>query len=236
MNIGVFGHYQNGKSTLINCLMGKPVCATGNGTISTTKKNSKHQFREGMFLIDTPGMDANEQDNAETSSIVEQLDFSIVVLQNKGLSEKDKVAINLLQSYGVPMLVLINCTDYGNKNKWSPQSDFNKNILCNIKPQFHDKLLISGIDILLVNLQWYWYAIEGYKKENIDKQEELLERVECLLGTNVDTKNLKEQSNVPQLIQFLSSNNYLSSINLYQQLNLNLKNEKRRIIELSNRK
>lgn len=235
MNIGVLGHYQNGKSTLINCLMGKLVCATGDGAISTTKKNSKHQFREGMFLIDTPGMDANEQDNAETSSIVEQLDFSIVVLQNKGISEKDLVAINLLQRYGVPMLVIINCTDYGNKNKWNPKSDFNKNILCNIKPQFHDKLLVSGIEIILVNLQWYWYAIEGYKKENRDKREELIERVNGLLGTSIDATMLKEQSNVPQLIHFLSNDINFLSLQLYQKLNCNLKIEINKIIELSNR-
>lgn len=235
MNIGVLGHYQNGKSTLINCLMGKMVCATGDGAISTTKKNSKHQFREGMFLIDTPGMDANEQDNAETTSIVEQLDFSIVVLQNKGISEKDLVAINLLQRYGVPMLVIINCKDYGNKNKWDPQSDFNKNILRNIKPQFQDKLLVGGIDILLVNLQWYWYAIEGYKKENTDKQEELIERVNGLLGTSVDVAILKEQSNVPQLMRFLSEDINLLPLQLYQKLNFNLMIEMKNIIKQLNR-
>lgn len=235
MNIGVLGHYQNGKSTLINCLMGNLVCATGDGAISTTKKNSRHEFRKGFFLIDTPGMDANELDNAETSSVIEQLDFAIVVLQNKGVSEKDMVAINLLTDQGVPMLVLVNCTDYGNKNKWSPQSGFNSNILNNIKPQFIGKPLVAGIDILLVNLQWYWYSIGGYRKESQDKQEELLERVECILGTTVDAENLKEQSNVPQLIQFLSSDNYLAFIRLYQQLNFNLKNEMKKVIELSNR-
>ena len=215
--------------------MGKLVCATGDGAISTTKKISKHEFRKDLFLIDTPGMDANELDNAETSSVIEQLDFAIVVLQNKGISEKDLVAINLLTDQGVPMLVLVNCTDYGNKNKWSPQSDFNRNILNNIKPQFIGKPLVIGIDILLVNLQWYWYSIGGYIRESKNKQKELLERVECLLGATVDTKNLKNQSNVPQLIQFLSSENYLVFIKLYQQLNSNLKNEMRKIIKLSNR-
>ncbi len=235
MNIGVLGHFQNGKSTLINCLMGKLVCATGDGAISTTKKISRHELHKGLFLIDTPGMDANEQDNKETSSVIEQLDFAIVVLQNKGISEKDMVAINLLHQYGIPMLVMVNCTDYGNKNKWSPQSDFNKNILNCIKPQFTGETLVTGIDILLVNLQWYWYSIAGYKKEGKAKQEELLERIETILGTSVDTKLLKEQSNVPQLIRFLSNEDNLISIKIYQAMNKNLNNEINKISEIANK-
>lgn len=234
MNIGVLGHYQNGKSTLINCLMGRMVCAMGDGVISTTKKISRHEFRNGLYLIDTPGMDANEQDNTETSSVIEQLDFAIIVLQNKGVSEKDMVAINLLQQYGVPMIILVNCIDYGNKNKWSPQSEFNKNILSSIKPQFIGKQLVAGIDILLVNLQWYWYSIEGYRQESKEKQEELLERIECILGGNVDINSLKEQSNVPQLIRFLSSDNSFAFIRIYQQLNFNLKKEMETMVELLN--
>lgn len=234
MNIGVLGHFQNGKSTLINCLMGKLVCATGDGAISTTKKNSWHEFRKGYFLIDTPGMDADEKDDSETSSVIEQLDFAIVVLQNKGISMKDWVAINLLQQYGVPMLVIVNCTNHENRNKWSPQSNFNQNILNNIKPQFNGKLLMPGIDILLVNLQWYWYSIQGYKQENNNKQKELLERIENHFGETIDI-NLKEQSNVPYLIHFLASDNYLTFIRLYQRMNFNLKNGMKKIIELSNR-
>ncbi len=235
MNIGVLGHYQTGKSTLINCLMGELVCAMGDGAISTTKKNSKHLFREGVFLIDTPGMDANAQDDAETSSIVKQLDFSIIVLQNKEISTKDLVAINLLQKFGVPILVLINCTDYANKNKWNPQSDFNKTILRNVEATLQNKLLVCGIEILLVNLQWYWYAIEGYKKEDGEKQNEVIERVNYLLGHNIDNTILKEQSNVPKLIHFLSNDSNFVPIQLYQKLNCNLNNEIEYIVKLSNK-
>lgn len=234
MNIGVIGHYQNGKSTLINCLMGRKVCDTGDGAISTTKKNSRHEFREGVFLIDTPGMDANELDDEETSSVVGQLDFAIVVLRNQGISEKDMVAINLLQRYGKPMLVVVNCIDYGNRNKWSPQSEFNRNILDNIRPRFAGRQLIAGIDILLVNLQWYWYSIGGYKKESKDKQEELLERIERLLP-KADMEKIKEQSNVPHLIRFLSDDDNFTSIRLYQLMNSNLEKGIIKTFELLNR-
>lgn len=234
MNIGVIGHYQNGKSTLINCLMGRKVCDTGDGAISTTKKNSRHEFREGVFLIDTPGMDANELDDEETSSVVGQLDFAIVVLRNQGISEKDMVAINLLQRYGKPMLVVVNCIDYGNRNKWSPQSEFNRNILDNIRPRFAGRQLIAGIDILLVNLQWYWYSIGEYKKESKDKQEELLERIERLLP-KADMEKIKEQSNVPHLIRFLSDDDNFTSIRLYQLMNSNLEKGIIKTFELLNR-
>lgn len=214
--------------------MGRKVCDTGDGAISTTKKNSRHEFREGVFLIDTPGMDANELDDEETSSVVGQLDFAIVVLRNQGISEKDMVAINLLQRYGKPMLVVVNCIDYGNRNKWSPQSEFNRNILDNIRPRFAGRQLIAGIDILLVNLQWYWYSIGGYKKESKDKQEELLERIERLLP-KADMEKIKEQSNVPHLIRFLSDDDNFTSIRLYQLMNSNLEKGIIKTFELLNR-
>ena len=222
MTVGIVGHYQNGKSTLINCLIGRYVCPTGDGSISTTSKISKHCFGKDTVLIDTPGLDANEEDNRETQSILNQLDCAIIVLQNKGLSTKDRIAINLLNRYGCPIMAIINCTDYGNKNKWSPSSDFNKRIQNEIKTQLNGFLTVDGFDVMLVNLQWYWYTIEGYKDEPDTKQIELLERMEYFFGEHKDREKIKKESNVPDMVRLLSDENNFISVKLYQKFNKNI--------------
>lgn len=64
IKVAVCGIVNAGKSTLLNALQDQVVFETG--VVRTTKKEKAIQFSEDIELIDLPGLDANEEDNAYT--------------------------------------------------------------------------------------------------------------------------------------------------------------------------
>lgn len=82
------GIYNAGKSTLLNALAGKEILPTGD--IPTTKKVARAVL-DGAVYIDTPGLNAAEEDDQETQSAYEMADFILFVsnAQNGGISKSE---------------------------------------------------------------------------------------------------------------------------------------------------
>lgn len=94
------GIYNAGKSTLLNALAGKEIFPTGD--IPTTRKVAQAEF-DGAVYIDTPGLNAAEEDDQETLNAYESADFILFVssAQNGGISEAEAVWLQKLKDrYG----------------------------------------------------------------------------------------------------------------------------------------
>lgn len=82
------GIYNAGKSTLLNALCGEEKFPTGD--IPTTKAVAQEEF-DGAVYIDTPGLNAEEEDDQETQKALQSADFIIFVsnAQNGGVGEAE---------------------------------------------------------------------------------------------------------------------------------------------------
>ena len=79
------GIYNAGKSTLLNALCGEEKFPTGD--IPTTKEVVQEEFN-GAVYIDTPGLNAMDEDDRETQTAYESADFILFAAnaQNGGIS------------------------------------------------------------------------------------------------------------------------------------------------------
>lgn len=87
------GLLKAGKSTLFNALLGEKVFATD--VIRATVENEKKEA-EGYFLLDTPGLDANEQDTGEALKAYAEAD-AIVFVHNLQEGEFNRVEIDSIE-------------------------------------------------------------------------------------------------------------------------------------------
>jgi len=96
-HIACTGIYNAGKSTLLNALAGKEIFPTGD--IPTTKKIAQAEF-DGAVYIDTPGLNAAEEDDRETQAAYESADFILFVsnAQNGGISAAEAEWLQRLKS------------------------------------------------------------------------------------------------------------------------------------------
>lgn len=82
------GIYNAGKSTFLNQIVGKPVFEVGD--IPTTTKMQQYENNNVLF-IDTPGVNANENDNNTALQIYKEADLVLFVsnIQNGGLNASE---------------------------------------------------------------------------------------------------------------------------------------------------
>lgn len=88
MQIACVGIYNAGKSTLLNALIGKKVFTTGD--VPTTDSVDKYDNGE-LVYIDTPGLNANDLDNATAAKGYKESDIILFVsnIQNGGLNKAE---------------------------------------------------------------------------------------------------------------------------------------------------
>lgn len=82
IKVAIAGDFQDGKSTLINALCGCNCAETGFG-IATTKEAREYPLPgTGIILIDTPGFNADEDDDKQACKGIEQADACLYMLSN----------------------------------------------------------------------------------------------------------------------------------------------------------
>lgn len=218
INIGIVGSFQNGKSTLVNCLLGLNIAPTGGfglkvttyKTIYTYGKETRVTYFDNkgtiikshnlnsildikcpeetdslcvecpsvilrnINLIDTPGFNANDEDDRTAQNSIFDFDIALILVKNKSLSTVEKDILCALNKAVVPFFLVINCMDEGD-DLWDPKSEQNSRIaesiisdlsLTNLRP-----ISVLGKSYLCVNAVWFWHCISFYENSSIFKKQ-----------------------------------------------------------------
>jgi signal recognition particle receptor subunit beta len=270
----IVGCFQNGKSTLVNCLLDDRMARTGDGQ-KTTPFNTIYSYGEynelsfefetgwsdpqpgadgrapidlyfsngfdldgvrsahikawkpildSIDLMDTPGFNADETDDETAKNGLDQANYVIVVVNNKGLSDIEERIITEISRRGLQFAIVMNCTF---TNKWHPKSKVNAEIaesismrLSNLgfKPNSIDQVArTSGSQEGIVwpcNLLWFWMASGHYESDPDRTPEDRLADKELvraeflkrgLRPEAVNPLSLAEESNVIPLRRFLKT-------------------------------
>ncbi len=195
LKIAVVGHFQVGKSTLVNCLLRKRAAKCGDTTTSTTEKAKKYQCHH-LTLIDTPGINAEDAHAAEMEKSVQQADLALlVVTTEKVLSTPLCHMITYIGKQRIPLYGVINCWDDKNWNDGDP-TNMNDQLINTIQTQI--KECLNPIDMAVVNIEWA-AAARGCL-ENVGRQKMILKEK--------NSNYLEEASKFQEVEQFLFPENY----------------------------
>jgi len=117
-HIGIFGRRNNGKSSLINCIVGQDlsiVSAIPGTTTDPVKKSIEIPGIGPAIIIDTAGIDDSGQLGdlriKKTKEVIAHIDLAIIVITNNTLSIDDKNIIAELNDFGTPFFFVHNKQD-----------------------------------------------------------------------------------------------------------------------------
>ncbi len=139
LTISIVGGFQRGKSSLVNALLGRNVAEMGRG-LSTTHDNGIYALSPAVSIIDTPGFDANGEDDGTAASAIDKSNFVVYVHESKSLGESCADVFKQVREQGKQIVFLLNCRDF---DKWSP--DENGDIVATIEAELVTKGLKSFI-------------------------------------------------------------------------------------------
>lgn len=216
--VTVVGAFQNGKSTLVNCLLDDKYAPMGNGTRTTAcctyfrygaaeiaklfhsaKEVHILERREAIFessfkccgtdwleiscwkpilqkaiLVDTPGFDANEEDDAVAQNAIDKSDIVIFVHDARQLDDCAFRILRNIQDSGKRLLFLMNCK---NQQNWHPSDKKNLEIAQVIESQLSENgfdaslIRINGRKVWPCNPLFAWYAL-GHLQRDLDSGQE----------------------------------------------------------------
>lgn len=237
--ITIAGEFQNGKSTLVNCLLGAKYAPTGHGCRTTSccthflygetntaprqiygatpsenylEVTCNRPILKDAILIDTPGFDANNDDDEAAKDAIRKSDIIIFVHGFGQLGEKSFRILKTIQSAGKRILFLMNCMD---KLHWDPQNKKNMELIDIIESQ----LSSAGIDASLIRIQerkvwpvnpiFAWYAtgrlewdLHSPNKETRKDAEELIDDIQFFCKKKkwqYSLQKLETESGIPEI-------------------------------------
>jgi predicted GTPase len=161
ISIAVIGKYQIGKSSFVNALLNSNMAKTGIGC-ATTHANHRYKLSPFIEIYDTPGKDANGNDDETADKAIETADFIIYIHENRMLDDTSITLIRDLTNKGKPLLFLLNCLD---QSKWNPDDKQNKSIVNEIKSQLcslglcNNFLESNGKIIHSINIYWALFSL-----------------------------------------------------------------------------
>ena len=117
-HIGIFGRRNNGKSSIINMLVGQDVAIVSDfaGTTTDPVKKSVEIFGVGpAIIIDTAGIDDSgdlgEKRIERTLKVISTIDLAILVIVSELFGSYEKDLIKAFQEYQVPFVIFHNKAD-----------------------------------------------------------------------------------------------------------------------------
>ena len=164
---------------------------------------------KSINIIDTPGFDANDADNAMALNSLDGIDVAILVLTNKGISIQEMNIIVELFKRRIPYFLIMNCTD---RNTWNPNSKSNKIKITDLYEKLKSlERLPWPMDkhsIVSVNLLWFWYASEQYVNESVEKCSQIEAAIKSYsddMGENLEREFFLNASNFLVVRNFLAA-------------------------------
>ena len=117
-HIGIFGRRNNGKSSLINAIVGQEIAIVDSlaGTTTDPVKKSIEIFGIGpVVLIDTAGIDdvgaVGQKRIQKSLEVLKQIDLALLVISNRDYGEPEENLVRQFQEYAIPYLVVNNKCD-----------------------------------------------------------------------------------------------------------------------------
>ena len=116
--IGIFGRRNQGKSSLVNALLGQDVAIVSDvaGTTTDPVRKSMEIFGIGpVVLVDTAGLDDDTELGAErvrkTKAVLSEIDLALLVFSGNVWKKNEADLAEELKSKDVPFLIVGNKTD-----------------------------------------------------------------------------------------------------------------------------
>lgn len=117
-HIGIFGRRNNGKSSIINFLVGQEVAIVSEQAGTTTDPVKKTMEVPGVgpcIFIDTAGIDdigtLGRQRIDKTKQIISEIDCAILVISNNVFGQPEKETIAKLKEFSLPFFIIHNKSD-----------------------------------------------------------------------------------------------------------------------------
>ena len=117
-HIGIFGKRNNGKSSLINCIVGQDfsiVSEIPGTTTDPVKKSVEIPGIGPVIIIDTAGIDdtglLGELRVKKTKESIAQIDLAIIVIVDNTIGTEEQTLIDELNDYGTPFIIVHNKSD-----------------------------------------------------------------------------------------------------------------------------
>lgn len=159
LTISIVGNFGGGKSSLVNALLGRNEAKMGRG-LSTTHENVIYSLSPAVFIIDTPGFDANGEDDGTAASAIDKSNVVIYVHESKSLGETCADVFKRVRERGKQMIFLLNCRNF---EKWSPEE--NGDIVETIEAEMENKGLkslmipLDGHFVIPLNILWARFGL-----------------------------------------------------------------------------
>lgn len=159
-------------------------------------------------LVDTPGFKATDKDTQTTEAAIRDLDFIIVLLNNKSLDAREAGIFTFIYRLGKPFMVVVNCINQGGA-LWDPAADANRKIFAEIESRINNiggkPVTVAGKTLWMCNLLWYWYASGNHLLDAREAKEDTAAKMayfteHFLRIPRNDYKSIAEKSQVPPLL------------------------------------
>jgi GTPase Era involved in 16S rRNA processing len=113
LRVAVVGHFQVGKSTLINCFLRERLAACGDTTCATTSVGTDYVSRCGrVVFVDTPGVNAENPHDAVALKELERSDAALLIVRSThSLEEAVLKLVTTLSRRRMAVAVAVNCWD-----------------------------------------------------------------------------------------------------------------------------
>ena len=199
-----------------------------NGKIKNAKEiciGCNSPILKSLTIIDTPGFNANSKDTTIALLSLENIDFVVVVINNKGLSEIEINIFKELEKRKIPYYLIANCLMQQAESTWNPNSEFNQKIVKTIVAQLDNYHLtpmqICGNVVSVVNSLWYWFAKTKFHSDDEERRNSLMRFIDLYEEEYPQTDFLQESNFIP-ILKFFSCNINLLPIRIYLALQRNM--------------
>lgn len=212
LEVAVIGDFQIGKSTFVNCLIGRTNAEMGRG-VTTTHRSTSYSICNGVSVIDTPGFgavgDAGKRDEQEAREAMGH-SFAVIVYLNRPMGESCRDLVKEAMSQGKRCVFIFNCM---NREQWSPEEseEVRLSIEAEVKNLgYADSVVKFGENLVhSINAQWALFGLGLLSDENAVKKIKRYARDDLKLLLESDL-----QSALLQRSHFLEVKRYIQNLPL----------------------
>ena len=183
----------------------------------------KSKILKEYNIVDTPGFNANDDDDIMASNSLNNIDVALFLIINKGISKSELEIAKLLRRLCVPFLLIMNCMDV-NQDMWNPNSEYNidveRSIIGDLQLHHCKPVSILGERIVAVNILWYWHSIISHAMTDLEKKQRkrIYGFFEYVEERNVSINELRRLSGFENVRLALLSASFRSQIVLLSRL------------------